>query len=109
MLLIKLYYEKKIGAFAGRLGRLRGVWGVCGRFGAFEYVEFFLGATILKKKWKIYNRPFIGATRQEPLNKGAPCGRHAALWAAPERSESLYVIRSALMFSGLIEKSKINL
>jgi hypothetical protein len=37
MLLIKLYYEKKIGAFAGRLGRLR----------AFEYVEFFKGATIL--------------------------------------------------------------
>ena len=40
MLLIKLYYEKKSG-------RLRGVWGVCGRFGAFENVEFFLGATIL--------------------------------------------------------------
>ena len=74
---------------------MRGVWGVCGRFGAFvgvlgafEYVEFFLGATIFIKKSKIYNRPFIGATRQEPLNKGAPAGRHAALWAAPERSES---------------------
>jgi hypothetical protein len=102
MLLIKLYYEKKIGAFAGRLGRLRAFRGVC-------VCGIFLRGHDLKKKWKIYNRPFIGATRQEPLNKGAPCGRHAALWAAPERSESLYVIRSALMFSGLIEKSKINL
>ena len=57
----------------------------------------------------MYNRPFIGATRQELLNKGAPAGRHAAQRAAPERSESLYVIRSALIFSGLIEKSKLNL
>jgi hypothetical protein len=37
---------------------------------------------------KIMNHPFI----ESHETSGAPAGRHAALWAATERSESLYLV-----------------